>query len=216
MKRLTTLLLFIIVALGSLQAQISHTANGDVDKKADEILKRAASKLNQPVMFDVAATVTNADKQTTATAKASVLYSKGKYRMTMPEQVLYCDGTATYHWQVEAKELVVSPMEQDGINLMNPGSIVTNYAKNFRPKYIRTEPDGTAIVDLQPRQAASYHKVRLFVVEKTGLLKRMEVHRYDSSREEFVVTNFKTTRATDSDFRFDAKAHPEVEVIDMR
>lgn len=200
----------------SLQAQITHTAAGDVDKKADEILQRAAAKMSASVTFDVKAIVTNAEKKETANAKAKVLYNKGCYRITMDDQILYCDGTATYHWNRSAKEVVLSPMDLSGVDLMNPGLILANYAKNFRPKYIRTEQDGTAIVDLQPRNAASYHKVRLFIVEKTGLLKKMEVHCYDSSREEFTISNFTSARSSDSDFRFDAKAHPDVEIIDMR
>ena len=215
MKKIVFFIVMAVCAFG-VEAQITHTAAGDVDKKADEILKRAAAKMSSSVTFDVKAIVTNAEKKETANAKAKVLYNKGRYRMTMDDQILYCDGSATYHWNKSTKEVVVNPMDASGVNLMNPGSILANYAKNFRPKYIRTEQDGTAIVDLQPRNAASYHKVRLFIVEKTGLLKKMEVYRYDSSREEFTVSNCVTARSTDSDFRFDAKAHPDVEIIDMR
>ncbi|MCR4659759.1 MAG: outer membrane lipoprotein carrier protein LolA [Bacteroidales bacterium] len=206
----------LLLALFAAQAQITHTDKGGLDKRADEILKRAAAKMGGTVSFDVKATMTGADKKVATTANAAVLYSKGRYRMTADDYVLYCDGSSVCQWNRQAKELVINPMAEGEVNLMNPSALLANYAKNFRPKYIRTEPDGTAVIDLQPRQAASYHKVRLLITEKSGLLKKIEVHRYDSSREEFVISRFANARATEADFRFDTKAHPEVEVIDMR
>ena len=107
-------------------------------------------------------------------------------------------------------------MSGDDIDLMNPGRLLANYEQSFKAKYIRTDDDGTAVIDLQPRSARSYHKIRLFIDEESGLLKRMEVQKYDSSREIYDITNFKRIANAASQFTFDTALHPDVEVIDMR
>ena len=107
-------------------------------------------------------------------------------------------------------------MVEDDVDLLNPGRLMANYGKSFRAKYIRTDDDGTAIIDMQPKTKRNYHKIRLYIDEESGLLKRMEVHRYDSGREIYDVSDFKRASNAASQFTFDPAKHPDVEVIDMR
>lgn len=213
--------LFILIALFltfSATAQITHTANGNVDKQAQDILKKASAQFaSKAVSCKVTMVSRDAAKAEKARTDVNVLYLKGKYRITAPDQELYCDGTSVWHWQKEVNEVVVSKMVDTDDDLTNPGRLLANYAKNFRPKYIRTEQDGTAIVDLQPIKPKSYHKIRLFIVAKTGLLKRMEMHNYDGTRGEFLISNYKSgVKCADKDFSFDLATHKGAELIDMR
>ena len=197
------------------QAQITHSNQGQVDKTADALMKKAAGKFGN-VSFTVTATVLDSQKKETLRQSAQVLYCKGHYRVTVADQEIICDGTTVWQWDKRAKEVAVNKMSDDDMNLFNPGRLLANYDKNFRAKYIRTDDDGTAVVDLQPRSARSFHKIRLFIVEKSGLLRRIEVHKYDSGREVYDISNFKNAGTPASQFTFDAAKHPGVEVIDMR
>ena len=197
------------------QAQITHSNQGQVDKTADALMKKAAGKFGN-VSFTVTATVLDSQKKETLRQSAQVLYCKGHYRVTVADQEIICDGTTVWQWDKRAKEVAVNKMSDEDMNLFNPGRLLANYDKNFRAKYIRTDDDGTAVVDLQPRSARSFHKIRLFIVEKSGLLRRIEVHKYDSGREVYDISNFKNAGTPASQFTFDAAKHPGVEVIDMR
>ena len=199
----------------TLNAQITHSNQGQVDKTADALMKKAAGKFGN-VSFTVTATVLDSQKKETLRQSAQVLYCKGHYRVTVADQEIICDGTTVWQWDKRAKEVAVNKMSDDDMNLFNPGRLLANYDKNFRAKYIRTDDDGTAVVDLQPRSARSFHKIRLFIVEKSGLLRRIEVHKYDSGREVYDISNFKNAGTPASQFTFDAAKHPGVEVIDMR
>ena len=199
----------------TLNAQITHSNQGQVDKTADALMKKAAGKFGN-VSFSVTATVLDSKKRETLRQSAQVLYCKGHYRVTVADQEIICDGTTVWQWNKSAKEVVVNNMSNDDMNLFNPARLLANYDKNFRAKYIRTDDDGTAVVDLQPRSARSFHKIRLFMVEKSGLLRRMEVHKFDSGREVYDISNFKNAGTSASQFTFDAAKHPGVEVIDMR
>lgn len=199
----------------TLNAQITHSNQGQVDKTADALMKKAAGKFGN-VSFSVTATVLDCKKKETLRQSAQVLYCKGHYRVTVADQEIICDGTTVWQWNKSAKEVVVNNMSNDDMNLFNPARLLASYDKNFRAKYIRTDDDGTAVVDLQPRSARSFHKIRLFMVEKSGLLRRMEVHKFDSGREVYDISNFKNAGTSASQFTFDAAKHPGVEVIDMR
>lgn len=198
------------------KAQITHASQGRLDENATEVLKKAADRFDKNVSFTVTMTVLDSKKQEKARQSAQVRYNKGKYRLVLPDQELICDGTTVWHWNKTANEVTVSGMSDDDIDLLNPGRLLAGYGKSFKAKYIRTEDDGTAIVDLQPRSTRSYHKIRLFINEEDGLLRRMEVHKYDSGRENYDITDFKRTSNAASQFTFDAAKHPGVEVIDMR
>ena len=199
----------------SAQAQITHSDQGQVDKTADVLLKKAAAKFGN-VSFTVTAKMLDSQKKETLCQTAQVLYCKGHYRVTVADQEIICDGTTVWQWNKKAKEVAVSNMSGDDVDLFNPARLLSNYNKSFRAKYIRTDDDGTAVVDLQPRSARNFHKIRLFIVEKSGLLRRIEVHKYDSGREIYDITAFKNAGTPAAQFTFDATKHPGVEIIDMR
>lgn len=196
-------------------AQITHSDQGSVDKTADALLKKAAAKFGN-VSFKVTATILDGQKHETMKQTAQVLYCKGCYHLTVADQEVISDGKTVWQWNKSAKEVAINNVSNDDVDLLNPARLLSNYSKSFRAKYIRTDDDGTAIIDLQPRSARSFHKIRLFLVEESGLLRRMEVHKYDSGREIYDISGFKKASTPASQFTFDTSKHPEVEVIDMR
>ena len=199
----------------SLQAQITHAPQGGrLDENATALLNKAAKKMDH-VKCTVTRTVLDGQKKQLANHTAQVCYSRGKYRLTVAGQEIISDGITVWHWNKQANEVTITSVGDDDMDLLNPARLVANHQKNFKAKYIRTEDDGTAIVDMQPRSAQSYHKLRLFIAEKDGTLRRIEMHKFDSGREIYDFSGHKFTFSAGS-FSFDTKAHPDVEVIDMR
>lgn len=196
------------------QAQITHASQGQLDENATTALQKAAKRMDN-MRCTVTRTVLDGQKQQQAKHTATVRYHHGKYRLEVAGQEVISDGTTIWLWNKQAKEVTITAASDDDMDLLNPGRLVANYAKNFKAKYIRTDDDGSAVIDLQPRSAQSYHKLRLFIAEKDGTLRRIEMHKYDSGREIYDFTGHKFSLPTAS-FTFDPKAHPEVEVIDMR
>jgi len=217
MKKLTFLLLSLLVVMPAM-AQITHTSKGAVDQNAEKVIKRAAQKFKgDAVSFTVTMVNKDANKKETARQQAEVLYHQGKYRVSFGENVIYCDGKSTWHWNKEANEVVVNSMSSSDDDLMNPAALLANYSKNFRAKFIREEKGGTSVVDLTPIKSMSYYKIRLLIQTSTGLLQSMEMHNYDGSEGDYRVSNFKSgVKAAASSFSFQKTDHPKVEVIDMR
>lgn len=215
MKRTVALLIAILLGI-QLSAQITHTDKGAVDQTANTLLKKAAAKMSGTVSFSVTVVNLDADKKETFRHKVDILYNAPRYRVKTSDLEIYCNGKAVWQLNKPNKEVVITPMTESDDDITNPARLLSNYSKSFRAKFIREESDGTAIVDLQPMKARSYHKIRLFINSKTGLLKKMEQHNFDSSRGVYTLSNFKNTKATDADFTFNTKANPGVEVVDMR
>lgn len=198
------------------QAQITHNSQGRLDENATAVLKKAIKKLNN-VSFTVKMTALDSQKKKVFDREAEVKYMGDDYHVVTSEEEFYCDGKTVWYWNKKAKELTINSVEEDdGMNLLNPASLMAHIGENFRAKYIRTEDNGSAVIDLQPRSAQSFHKIRLFINEDSGELKSMEVHKYDSSREIYTFSKQKYGKVKMIGFLFDRKAHPDVEVIDMR
>jgi outer membrane lipoprotein-sorting protein len=215
MKRTVALLIAILLGI-QLSAQITHTDKGAVDQTANTLLKKAAAKMSGTVSFSVTVVNLDADKKETFRHKVDILYNAPRYRVKTSDLEIYCNGKAVWQLNKPNKEVVITPMTDSDDDITNPARLLSNYSKSFRAKFIREESDGTAIVDLQPMKARSYHKIRLYINSKTGMLKKMEQHNFDSSRGVYTLSNFKNTKATDADFTFNTKANPGVEVVDMR
>lgn len=205
---------FQLSIFNSLQAQITHTANGVVDETANALLKKAADKMKGTVSFTVTVASYDADHKETFRQKADILYKAPKYRVKSGDLEIYCDGKSVWQLNTTAKEVVVTNMTDSDDDLTNPAKLLANYAKNYRPKFIREDEDGTAVVDLQPKKARAYHKLRLFINAKTGALKKIEQHNFDSTRGEYTLSNFKNAKAADTEFIYTPA--PGIEVVDMR
>ena len=199
-------------------AQITHTANGDIDENANKVLKKASAVFDKSaVSFTVTMINRDSGKKETARQKADVLYNKGRYRVVAGDQTLFCDGKTVWQWDKQANEVTVNNIAQGGDDLMNPAALLASYHKNFKVKFIRQEDDGTAVIDLTPFKTKSYYKIRMLINSKNGIVKQMEMHNYDSSEGVYQVSAFKTgAKCTEKDFLFDAAANKDVEVIDMR
>ena len=212
-------LIIILMALAAIPcsfAQLTHTADGSVDENANSILKKAANKMSGTIAFTVTVVNYDSNKKETFRQKADILYNAPRYRVKSGELEIYCDGKSVWQLNKAAKEVVVSPMTDSDDDLTNPAKLLANYTKNYRAKFIREEEDGTSIIDLQPKKSRTYHKIRLFIDSKTGQLKKLEQHNFDSSRCAYNISNFKNTKASDSDFTYDSNAHPGIEEVDMR
>lgn len=215
--RFPLLLCFLSLTFAA-SSQITHTSQGNVDKQAQSILQKAAALFNgDAVSFKVTMVNYTSSKKESARQSAQILFHKGAYRVLLDDQSLFCDGKTVWHFNKATNEVVVSTLDDASDDLMNPALLLSSYNKNFKSKYIRTDDKGNAIVDLSPKKGMSYHKLRLIIQQSSGQLLKMEIHNYDSSRGEYIISNFKTkVKYSASDFSFNAKAHPNVEVIDMR
>jgi outer membrane lipoprotein-sorting protein len=136
------------------------------------------------------------------------------------EQTMISDGKTVWSFNQNAKEVQINKADPRDTETLNPLALIENYEKNYRAKLIREDRErgiDVVIIDLQPFEGRSFHKVRILTDKAKKTIVSFEVHEKSGIIMTFRVDKMQTNVfAPDSEFKFDASKHPGVEVIDMR
>ncbi len=207
----------------------------DYDPKAKTILDgvSATAKSYQSITFTFSMTMEKPGgvkdvKDGTVILKGNmykiVLDNKQKDKVCHEEY--YNDGKTLVVYNECQKEATIDdapdPAKKKNENQISPTEIFTIHEKGFKYKFIREETQGGKVVqliDLYPEQAdkKNYHTVKLTIDKvKKQIISVVFVNK-DGSKTTYTVKTFTpNTVYTDATFKFDCKAHPGVECIDMR
>ena len=214
MKRLFT----IIIALMS----ISVLTAQNVDGGANDLLKKVSQQYQKynTLQFHYTLKTTKDDK--TLGVSEGDFYLKGsKYKTNFGGQQLYCDGTSIWSYDQDANEVSIYEYDpDDDQNLMNPQRVLKDWASNFRAKFIRDEFTNNvqySIVDLTPKTAQSYYRIRVYIVKTSLKIAKIAVYEKDNTIYTYSIEQFKSDIPLDDKlFVFDKTKYPGVEVNDMR
>lgn len=146
------------------------------------------------------------------------LFAKGK-TPTVAQEVI-SDGKQQWTYLKKDNEVQLNNVSGND-DAINPAHMFTIYEKGFKYFYTGEEKkDGVTcqVIDMSPTDAKkSIFKVRLYIDKAkkqiySALLFDKNGNKYTYTMQSF-MPNFKTT---DAIFAFDVKAHPGVEVVDLR
>ena len=165
MNRLITIILA-LMTVGAATAQ-------NVDGGANDLMKKVSLQYQKynTMQFHYTLKTTKDDK--TLGVSEGDFYLKGsKYKTTFSGVQYFCDGTSIWSYDKEANEVSVYEYDpEDDQNLMNPQRILKDWASHFRAKFIRDEFQNNvqySIVDLTPKTAQSYYRIRVYIVKTLG------------------------------------------------
>ena len=215
-SKIAAIVVCLILCAGA-TAQIKNSATPN-DTKVKNILNTAMSKIKAAPAISFDATVVNKDpdKKEVSRQKVKVLLSGNKYRIAVDDVVVLCDEKAVYSIDNSTKEVTVNAPSDSDMDIFNPAKLLQNRDKNFRPKLIREE-NNQYVVDMTPHKAQNYHKIRLLINKTTYQITKVELHNYDSSRNECTISQYKANAtASDADFSYNAAKYKGYEVVDMR
>lgn len=155
-------------------------------------------------------------------ATGNMLMKGNKYKLSVLDNVLYCDGKTLWTHMVEEKEVVVSNADDDDSGMLNPSKVLTMYEKGFKYKFIQDRFEGSRaiyVIDLYPVEIAKseYSKVRLSIDKDKMQLWKAEYFAKDGNKYTITVNTFKVNeQISDASFVFDKAKNPGVKVIDER
>ena len=214
MKRLFT----IIIALMS----ISVLTAQNVDGGANDLLKKVSLQYQKYNTMQFHYTLkTTKDDKTLGVSEGDFYLKGGKYKTNFGGQQLYCDGTSIWSYDKDANEVSIYEYDpDDDQNPMNPQRVLKDWASNFRAKFIRDEFTNNvqySIVDLTPKTAQSYYRIRVYIVKTSLKIAKIAVYEKDNTIYTYSITQFKSDIPLDDKlFVFDKAKHPGVAVNDMR
>lgn len=152
------------------------------------------------------------------TLNGSLLMSKDHYRLEMPGNIIWFNGTTSWNYLVAEKEVTITKPDKKEESLMrNPSSIFTLYKKGYKIRLV-SENEAVCIIDLYPEDTDNeLVRIRL-TIGKTRLdLKNAEYKRKDGITVLLSISEYNLKTVPDaSAFTFNPKNYKGVEIIDMR
>jgi outer membrane lipoprotein carrier protein len=150
--------------------------------------------------------------------KSGTVYMKGtKYRISVTGQEIFSDGSNVWTYDKASNEVTITKLDPTN-NTITPQKLFTNfYDKDFLYK-LNGEKAGTQEVELTPiDKSKPFHKVLVSINKAAQTISNTKVFEKTGNRFNYTVSNMNTTSAVaDTQFVFDAKKYPGVEVVDLR
>jgi outer membrane lipoprotein-sorting protein len=198
------------------------SAIAQYDPKALEILEGMSKKYKAFTTFEasVTYTLTNDVDGVKDEFKGKIVVKGDKYKLSLEDQEVVNDGTTIWNYITASNEVTIdnySPEEND----INPTRIFDAYKKGYKYLYREEKSEGGVlcdVVDLNPeKRDAQYYLVRMNISRKDKTLVSWTMFEKTQNRYKYTITKFTpNVNVNDTFFSFDAKAHPGVEVIDLR
>ncbi|MEN9963173.1 MAG: hypothetical protein RL582_268 [Bacteroidota bacterium] len=194
---------------------------GKSDVDAKKILDAVSAKFKSFATFQSGfiLKIENASGKSLGT-KSGTLSMKGtKYKVSIPGQDIFSDGTTQWTYDKSANEVTISKIDPSA-NSITPQKLFTNfYDKDFLYKLNGTVKDGAKTmqeIELTPiDKTRPFHKVLLYI--EKSVIQTTKIFEKTGNRYTYSVNNMKTgSSIPESTFLFDAKKYPGVEVVDLR
>lgn len=155
------------------------------------------------------------DASNASDERQGTAYLQGEsYKVIMDEQQTISDGKTIWTYLVDDEEVMVSDASEGTDN--TPLKLITLLDKDYTAKLIKTDAKGLSQVELL-NPNGQYKRITVKIDSKKETLKSAEIFADDGSK---MVIRFKEMKFDqdfkDGFFRFDEKAYPDVDIIDMR
>jgi outer membrane lipoprotein-sorting protein len=205
----------------SLYAQNNKLGTNDPDAKM--ILDNVSAKFKtyKTVTANFSLSVSDATGKVQGTKKG-VVYMKGsKYRVSISGQEIFSDGDNIWTYDKSANEVQITQFDPTS-NTITPQKMFTNfYDKDFLYKLNgETKSGGKKIqeIELTPvDKTKTFFKVLVEIDKNSKNIVSTKVFEKNGNRYVYVINNMKTNSPIqDSQFAFDSKNYPNVEVVDLR
>jgi outer membrane lipoprotein-sorting protein len=194
------------------------------DAKAKELLDKSSSAFKNAGEMSVLFTFNIKDEsENIAQSFEGQISTKGdKFYIDTPDQDIYFDGKTQWVYNKSYDEVNISEPDKQEIQALNPISFFEIYKKDCDYTYIG-EKTNTKMQKVQ--------EVSIFPKNKKGDISRIDIQLnttdfmpvsfrvfYKNEVENTIyIQKFQTKLSfPDSQFTFDAKSHPEAEIIDLR
>ena len=200
----------------------SFVAHAQYDPKALEILDAMSKKYKTFTSFEanLSCNLINDVEKVNDEFKGKITVKGDKFKLSLPEQEVINNGTTTWTYLPEAKEVNIDNFDPNSDDI-NPAKIYEIYKKNFKYLYINEELDGGVmceVVDLVPeKKDAQFFKIKMKISKKDKNIQSWTMFDKSGNRFKYAITKFTpNVKVDEAIFVWDSKKYPGVEEIDLR
>lgn len=212
MKNIFVILFLIVAYTGYSQTK---------DLRATSLLDEVSAKTKsyKSIKADFTYTMENKQARINEEKTGTLLISGDKYKLNIVGQIMISDGKTIWTYIQESNEVQInSPDNKD--DALTPSRLLSSYNESYKSKIIRdknqTDPN-IEMLELTPDKVKNFTKAVLSIDKTRKQVKSFAIYDKNGNIFTYKVTKFITdVPFSSSDFTFDAKQFPGVEVIDMR
>jgi outer membrane lipoprotein-sorting protein len=205
---------------GCLLALASTAAIAQTETKAQAILDKTVNKIKShpavEVLFDL--TMENKAENIHESHAGKAYMKENMYRIEVMDVINYFDGKVIYTYMPEVEEVNIKNPEEEQEDFLNPTILFDIHNQKFTQKLVE-EKGGKAYIELTPKTPHKQIKmIGVWINTTANAVEKVTSFGKDDNDIIITIKSLKApSNALDEQFfRFDAKAHPEVEVIDLR
>lgn len=152
--------------------------------------------------------------QTTEAQQGKAWLQGEAYKVEMVEQQIISDGKTIWTYLVDDEEVMVSNASEGTDN--TPLKLLTSLDQSYVATLTQIDPKGNTTIELA-NPKGKYHRITLRANASKLAINSLDVYVEDGTKLIVTVDEMKFDQNLSDDFfTFDAKAHPKVDVIDMR
>lgn len=192
------------------------------DPKALEVLEAMSKKYKSIGAFEanLTSTLVNESAGVKDEFKGKITVKGDKYRLELPEQQVYNNGTTVWTYLPANKEVNIDNFDPKSDDL-NPSKIFEMYKKGFKYLLIGDKTEAGVVcdeIDLVPeKKDAQYFKIKMMISKKDKSVASWTMFDRGGNRYKYIITKFTpNVKVDDSYFAFDVKKFPGVEAVDLR
>lgn len=202
----------IIACLFLLFATQAATAQNNAETLIRLMINQLKSHKNVEMDFTYQ---TSPDGKTFTAAENGKSWVQGQaYKIEMADQQTISDGKSIWTYLIEDEEVMVSNATEGSDN--TPLKLLTSLDESYVATLTNMDTQGIATIELA-NPKGQYKRVTLRFDTKKTSLKSADIYIEDGSKLIINVDKMKFDQELDDKFfTFDAKKHPNVDVIDMR
>jgi outer membrane lipoprotein-sorting protein len=212
MRLITAILSFLIL--------FPHYVIGQNDQQAIKILDRFSENAQKApsvsIIFDLI--TKNLTDNKIDTLKGSVILNKDKYKLTLPDNIVWFNGETSWSYLPAEQEVTITKANRkDNTFQSRPSMIFTMYKKDYKSRLIEDNPD-SYLIDLYPEDLKSdLMRVRLSIGKSLLNLISLEYKKKDGVVSTLHVLEYDLKLKPDANtFIYQPEKFKGVEVIDMR
>lgn len=206
---------------------LAFTTYAQKDEKAKAVLDAVSKTIKgyDAVKADFTYTMINKGAGINETKDGSLILKGDKFRVSAAGREIISDGNTV--WIYSKADNSVNIMTQEDFNEeepdLNPKTIFSKFDDGFNYKYVKddvVEGKKVDVIDVFPAKGEKdYEKIRMEVETSSHHMVKSTTFpkEKDGSTFSLLVKKFTPNPKTaDSDFTFDTKKYPDIEVVDFR
>ncbi len=214
--------LFFILWASLMPLALFSQKEESVDPKAKSLLDKAASVMESKKGMEINFTieVLNMRNDKRESFDGNALLKGDKFKLSLRGVDTYFDGKTQSVHMVKEKEVTISTPDKEDLKDLNPILLMKSYQTDYKMRYIGADNyEGKLCeeVELYPNDLNSeFSIVNLMFEKKSMMLQNITLRGKSGVHTHLKVTKITQKEIVDSDFTFDAKKFPGVEVVDLR